>query len=107
MTDYAQLVAEIVEGFERGEFETMCERHAAAENRGKGAGLKFWWPTLDGMIGRSRRVTESMQVANSPPVGESRPQRRDGRSGRHADLRRSGKDHRHRSDRLAARSWDR
>jgi hypothetical protein len=72
VTDYAQLAAEIVEGLERGEFETMWERHAAGMSRGKdAAGLKSWWPTLDGMIGRSRRVTESMQVADSPPVARA------------------------------------
>jgi hypothetical protein len=72
MTDYAQLLAEIVDGLERGEFETMWERHAAGMKRGKNAaGLKSWWPTLDGMIGRSRRVTQSMQVADSPPVARA------------------------------------
>ena len=71
MTHYAQLVAEIVEGFERGEFDTMWERHAAGMKRKSAAGLKSWWPTLDGMIGRSRRVTESMQVADSPPVARA------------------------------------
>ncbi len=72
MTDYAQLVAEIVEGLERGEFETVWERHAGEMSRGKSlAGLKSWWPTLDGMIGRSRRVTQSMQVADTPPVARA------------------------------------
>jgi hypothetical protein len=71
VTDYAQLVAEIVEGLERGEFETMWERHAAPKAQGKGAGLKSWWPTLDGMIGPSRHVTESMRVADTPPVARA------------------------------------
>ena len=71
MTDYAQLVAEIVQDFERGEFETTWERHAAEAAQGKGVFLERWWPTLDGMIGPSRRLTESMQVAASTPVARA------------------------------------
>lgn len=71
-TDYAQLAAEIVESFERGEFDTTWKRHAAGAIRGKSAaGAKLWWPTLDGMIGPSRRVSDSMQVADSPPVARA------------------------------------
>jgi hypothetical protein len=69
VTDYAQLAANIVEGFERGEFETMWERHAGRTDPRKSAfGLKLWWPSLDGMIGTTRRVTQSTEVADSPPV---------------------------------------
>jgi hypothetical protein len=72
MTDYAQLVAEIVEGLERGEFETTWERHAVGTIRGKdAAGVRAWWPTLDGMTGRTRRISESVQVADSPPVARA------------------------------------
>lgn len=72
VTDYAQLAAEIVEGLERGEFDAMWERHAGDVKRGKSAAaLELWWPTLDGMIGTSRRVTGSTQVADSPPVARA------------------------------------
>lgn len=71
VTDYAQLVTELVEGFERGEFETAWERHAADAAKYKGTILKGWWPTLDGMIGRTRSVTQSIQVADSPPVARA------------------------------------
>jgi hypothetical protein len=71
VTDYARLAAEIVEGLERGEFEMVWERHASETSRGTGARLRSWWPTLDGMIGRSRRVTQSMQVTDSPPVARA------------------------------------
>ncbi len=66
MTDHARLAADIVEGFERGEFESVWEQHAGEMGGRKSLpGLKMWWPTLDGMIGRSRRVTGSMQVGDS------------------------------------------
>jgi len=69
VTDYAQLVADIVEGLERGEFRSMWDRHAGEMTRGKdAAGLEAWWPAIDGMIGRTRRVTGSMQIGDTPPV---------------------------------------
>jgi hypothetical protein len=71
VTDYAQLVAEIVAGLEHGAFEATWERHAAEDKKGVGTLLKMWWPTLDGMIGRSRRVSASMQVADGPPVARA------------------------------------
>jgi len=71
VTDYAQLAAEIVEGFERGEFETIWKRHAGEVSRKNAIGVKMWWPSLDGMIGQSRRVSQSMQVADSPPVARA------------------------------------
>src|SRR5206468_12775077 len=72
VTDSAQLTAAIVEGFERGDFDAMVERHGNDERRTRGAaGLAAWWPNLDGMIGRSRRVTASMQVTDAPPTARA------------------------------------
>lgn len=71
MTDYAQLAAQIVEGFERGEFEKVWELHGTEAAPGKGSLLRYWWPSLDGMIGGTRRVAQSMQVADSPPVARA------------------------------------
>jgi hypothetical protein len=70
-TDYAQLAGEFVEGLERGEFETMWERHAGDVPGKDAARVRAWWPTLDGMIGRSRRVTQSMQIGDAPPVAQA------------------------------------
>jgi hypothetical protein len=71
VTDYAKLAFEIVAGFERGEFEAMSERHFAGDARKKGSMIRGWWPTLDGWIGPRRRVTQSMDIASSPPVARA------------------------------------
>ena len=71
MTDYAQRVTEIVEAFERGEIEDTWEQHATESSKFKGPMVKNWWPTLDGWIGRTRRVTQSMRVTDDPPTARA------------------------------------
>lgn len=71
MTDYAQRVAELVEAFERGDIEATWERHAAEAVKWKAPMVKNWWPTLDGWIGRSRRVTQSILVTDDPPTARA------------------------------------
>lgn len=71
MTDHAGLVAEVVEAFERGEFEAALERHGAESARSKVTMIRGWWPTLDGWIGRSRRVTQTIHVTDDPPTARA------------------------------------
>ena len=71
MTDHLQLVAEIVDAFERGDVETAWELHAAADVRFKASMIKGWWPALDGWIGPSRRVTQTIHVTDDPPTARA------------------------------------
>jgi hypothetical protein len=71
VTDYARLVADLVEAFERGEIEETWERHAVDEAKFKAPMVKNWWPTLGGWIGATRRVTRSMLVTDDPPTARA------------------------------------